>query len=97
MTALTIPLRFWTFHLLPFSWDSHAFGSVVWTILGLHTFHVITDALEGALFVLLFFRGPVEEKHLVDVNVSSYYAYFVALVWVPLFTLLFLDPAGFRT
>ena len=27
-------LRIWVFALLPFRWDDHAFGSMVWSILG---------------------------------------------------------------
>ena len=39
------------------SWDSNAYGSIVWTMLGLHTTHVLTDLADtGVLLALMFSR-----------------------------------------
>lgn len=77
---------------LTFRWDSHAYGSLVWTTAGLHTFHVFTGLCENLLFVALLTRGPVEDKHMDDVRLNSLYWYFVAVSWVPFYALFFLDP-----
>lgn len=77
---------------LTYRWDSHAYGSLIWTTAGLHTLHVITGMVENLLFIVLLIKGPVEDKHLVDVRVNTLYWYFVALSWVPFYVIFFLDP-----
>ena len=77
---------------LAFRWDSHAYGSVFWMYLGLHTVHVITGSLEDLLLAVVLFRGPVEEKLLVDVRVNALYWYFVVGSWVVGYAVLFLEP-----
>jgi heme/copper-type cytochrome/quinol oxidase subunit 3 len=79
--------------LLPFRWDSHAYGSLLWMFLFLHSVHVITGVLENTLFLSLLTRGPVlEEKHLTDLTSNGLYWYFVVVSWLPCFAVLFLDP-----
>lgn len=79
-----------------FRWDSHAYGSVFFTIIGLHTTHTIAATLENLVLAALLFIGPVEEKHLVDVRVNGMYWFFVVGSWVPTYAILFLDPGVFR-
>jgi heme/copper-type cytochrome/quinol oxidase subunit 3 len=75
-----------------FQWNSHAYGSLVWTTAGLHTLHLISGVIENLLFTILLHRGPVEDKHLLDARLNSLYWYFVALSWVPFYVIFFLDP-----
>jgi heme/copper-type cytochrome/quinol oxidase subunit 3 len=77
--------------LLPFRWDSNVFGSVFWGLLSLHTMHLIAGNFENGLFLVLLSRGPIEKKHLVDLEVNGVYWYFVVLSWVPLYAVLYLD------
>jgi cytochrome c oxidase subunit 1/cytochrome c oxidase subunit I+III len=77
---------------LTFRWDSHAYGSLVWTTVGLHTLHVVTGTLENLLFIILLIKGPVEDKHLLDLRLNSLYWYFVVFSWVPFYCIFFLDP-----
>jgi cytochrome c oxidase subunit 3 len=89
ITLVGVGLRFWVFRQLPFAWDSHAYGSAVWSLLGLQLFHGITAMGEDAVYCVLLFVGPVEDKHRVDIEVSSPLAYFTAagalLVWAVVF------------
>jgi cytochrome c oxidase subunit III len=39
-------LRVYEFHALHTRWNSHAYGSVVWTLLGLHTFDWLAELVE---------------------------------------------------
>ena len=77
---------------LGFRWDSHAYGSLIWTTLGLHTLHVVTETLENLLFIILLIKGPVEDAHLLDLRLNSLYWYFVVFAWVPFYCIFFLDP-----
>lgn len=76
---------------LPFRWDSNVFGSVFRGLLCLHTLHLVAGNLENLLFLALLYRGPIEKKHLVDLEVNGLYWYFVVLSWLPLYAVLYLD------
>ena len=64
-------VRLWIFHWLPFRWDDHAFGSMVWALLGVQWLHGLTTVVEDSTYIVLFFRGPIEDKHRVDIEVTS--------------------------
>jgi cytochrome c oxidase subunit 1/cytochrome c oxidase subunit I+III len=42
----------------------------------------------------LLHRGPIEKKHLVDLEVNGIYWYFVVLSWLPIYVILYLDGAA---
>jgi cytochrome c oxidase subunit 3 len=92
LIAAAIVIRGVILSRLTYRWDSHAYGSLIWTTAGLHTLHLITGMIENLLFIALLIKGPVEDKHLVDVRVNTLYWYFVALSWVPFYVIFFLDP-----
>lgn len=96
LSVLFLVLRAWEFTLLTYKWSSHAYGSVVWTTLGMHTLHMLTSAGENILLLALLARGPVEDKHLVDITVNGFYWYFIVLMWVPFYVMFYLDPGLFR-
>lgn len=82
---------------LPFRWDHHAYGSVVWTLIGLHAIHLVAASIENLMFIVLLFKGPVEEKHLHDLRLNAGYWYFVVVWWVITYAVIYLDPGVFRT
>jgi cytochrome c oxidase subunit III len=90
--ALAVVLRILELRTLGFRWDENAYASVVWTGLGLHMVHLVTGTGENALFAVLLFRGPVEEKLCVDVDLNALYWFFVVASWFVLFLAFFLDP-----
>src|SRR3982074_572048 len=48
-------IRFFEFPALNVNWDRNAYGSIVWTLLGLHTTHIITDLVETLVLAALMF------------------------------------------
>lgn len=85
--------RWALFEMLPFRWDEHAYGSVVWTSLGVQTVHGITGLCENLFLIAVLSVGPVEQKHRVDVAVSSILWGFVVvgalLVWITVVPVIF--------
>ncbi len=73
-------------------WDTNAYGSVVWLLLGLHTTHIVTDFLDTTVLAVLMFVGPVEEKRFVDVSDNSGYWYFVVASWLPIYGVIYWAP-----
>jgi cytochrome c oxidase subunit 3 len=70
-------------------WDTDAYGSVVWMLLGLHTTHLITDAYDSTVLTVLTFTGPMEGKRFVDVSENAAYWYFVVLSWIPIYAVIY--------
>lgn len=79
-------VRIFEFPALKVSWDSNAYGSVVWTLLGLHTTHIITDLLDTlVLAALLFTRHGSNERRFGDVQDNAMYWNFVVVTWLPIY------------
>jgi heme/copper-type cytochrome/quinol oxidase subunit 3 len=89
----SIVLRFLEFGAVHVRWDVHAYGSIVWMILGMHLVHLITSTIENVLLAALLVTSRyVEERHLVDASVNAIYWYFVVATWLPLYVIVFLVP-----
>lgn len=85
-------VRIFEFRNLNVWWDSNAYGSIVWTLLGFHTLHILTDVVESTALVVLLFTGPLEESHFADVSENALYWYFVVLSWLPVYAFIYLAP-----
>jgi cytochrome c oxidase subunit III len=86
--AFTV-IRGFEFATLNVRWDSNAYGSVVWLLLGLHTTHILTDLLDTMVLTVLFFTGPLDGKRYVDVSENSFYWYFVVATWLPIYFVIY--------
>jgi cytochrome c oxidase subunit 1/cytochrome c oxidase subunit I+III len=87
-----VTVRFFELNRLAIRWDSHAQGSLVWGLLGLHTLHGVFACGENLTILGILSWGPVEEKHLVDVTVNGLYWYFVVIADALCVAVLYLDP-----
>jgi cytochrome c oxidase subunit III len=85
-------VRAFEFANLNVKWDTNAYGSVVWLLLGLHTTHILTDFLDTIVLLVLMFIGPIEEKRFVDVSENAGYWYFVVLSWLPIYGVIYWAP-----
>jgi cytochrome c oxidase subunit 3 len=90
IAIVALVVRIYVMMHLPFRWDSHAYGSVVWGLLAVHFTHGITGIGEDALYCVLLFVGPVEDKHRTDIEVSAPLVYFVAAGGILIWALVFL-------
>jgi len=70
-------------------WDTNAYGSAVWMLLGLHTLHLITDFADTLVLAVLLFAGPLEGKRYVDAAENAMYWYFVVAAWLPIYVVLY--------
>jgi heme/copper-type cytochrome/quinol oxidase subunit 3 len=85
-------IRFVELGALNVRWDSNAYGSVVWVLLGYHTTHVLTDFLDSSVLGALVFFGPMDEHRFIDVSENSLYWYFVVLTWLPIYAVIYFAP-----
>jgi cytochrome c oxidase subunit 3 len=82
-------VRGFEFQALNVWWDSNAYGSIVWFILGLHTAHLATDLGDTlVLTALMFTRHGHAPRRFSDVEDNAFYWYFVVFSWLPLYFLI---------
>jgi cytochrome c oxidase subunit III len=85
-------IRAFEFTTLNCAWDTNAYGSIVWVILGLHTAHLLTEVADSAVLTAFLFARHAKGRAYADVSDSAFYWYFVVLVWVPLYVVIYWVP-----
>lgn len=88
-----LAIRGFEFTALNVRWDTNAYGSIVWALLGLHTLHLGTDVVDTAVLLALFVadRDP-PERRFTDVSENADYWWFVLLGWLPVWGTIYLAP-----
>jgi heme/copper-type cytochrome/quinol oxidase subunit 3 len=86
-------LRAFEFPALNVSWDSNAYGSAVWLLLGLHTTHLLTDLVDTlVLAAIMFSRHARNPRRFGDVEDNALYWNFVVLTWLPIYACIYWVP-----
>jgi heme/copper-type cytochrome/quinol oxidase subunit 3 len=85
-------LRFYEFPTLHFRWDTNAYASVIWLILGMHLAHIITATSENGILATWLFAKGLDDKHARDIRVTAVYWYWVVGTWVLLYALVYWGP-----
>jgi len=85
-------LRWMEFTALNVRWDDSAYGSVIWMLLGLHTFNLVTDVADTMVLTAVMFKTPVEGKRYVDIAENSGYWVFIVLTWIPIYAVVYWAP-----
>lgn len=87
-----VVLRSFEFAAFYFRWDSNAYGSVVWFMLGMHMLHLMIATSEAILLSIWIFTREFDMKHRVDIVTLAIYWYWVVGIWVVLFGILYFTP-----
>ena len=77
---------------LDFAWDSHAYGSIVWTMTCLHFGHIVAAVLGTAVVGVLAWMGYFDRRRRLAVTVDALYWQFVVIVWIPVYLVLYWLP-----
>jgi len=86
-------VRIFEFPALRVSWDTNAYGSIVWILLGLHTTHIITDLVDTfVLAALMFSRHGQNRRRFGDVEDNTMYWNFVVATWIPIYGCIYWIP-----
>ena len=70
--------------------QTNLFGTTYYSLVGLHAFHVTVGLLALATVLLFTFLGYVGRQHAERVEVLSMYWHFVDVVWVVVFTVVYI-------
>jgi cytochrome c oxidase subunit 3 len=89
-----IQFREWLNH--PYGLTAHLYSSLYFTITGFHMVHVAVGIV--VLLLLLFWTafGYFDEQRCVALTIGGLYWHFVDVVWLFIFTTLYLTPYLFR-
>lgn len=90
--ALFLFLKYTEYRDVSYSWDDHAYGSIVWLIVGFHSAHVLSVVLKTIVVALLAWRGYFNEHRHLGVQINGLYWHFVVAVWLPLYVVLYWAP-----
>jgi heme/copper-type cytochrome/quinol oxidase subunit 3 len=74
-----------------YTWATNAYGSIVWTIIGFHSAHVLAVLLKVAVVFTAAAQGYFSDERNLGVRVNGLYWHFVVVVWIPLFFTLYLS------
>jgi heme/copper-type cytochrome/quinol oxidase subunit 3 len=85
-------LRGFEFSAVYFRWDSNAYGSVVWFLLGMHMMHLCILTTEAVLLAVWIFTREYDMKHRVDIVTVAIYWYWVTAIWVVLYLIIYFTP-----
>lgn len=85
-------LRGFEFSAVYFRWDSNAYGSVVWFMLGMHMMHLLILTTESVLLTIWIFTREFDMKHRVDIVTVAVYWYWVTAIWVVLYAIIYFTP-----
>jgi cytochrome c oxidase subunit 3 len=70
--------------------STNLFGTTYYSLVGLHAFHVTAGLLAIAIVMIFTFLGKVRPEHVERVDVFSMYWHFVDVVWVIVFTVVYI-------
>ena len=92
ISAPTLVLRWWELWALNTRWDTTAYGSAAWTIVGFHTSLLVLDIGDtiGLTAFFLFRRMPA--KAFSDTADNSFYWYFTVALWIPVYLIVYVGP-----
>jgi cytochrome c oxidase subunit 3 len=77
---------------LNYRWDSHSYGSINWTMLILHTGHVLASTVETMVLLALAFAKPLDGHLRKDIEVDGLYWYFITIAWIPIYIIIYVLP-----
>jgi cytochrome c oxidase subunit III len=69
--------------------QTNLFGTTYYSLVGLHAFHVTVGLLMLAIVMVFALRGDVGKQHAERTEVLSMYWHFVDVVWVAVFTVVY--------
>lgn len=87
-----VVIRWQEFLALNVRWDTNAYGSVVWTLVGFHSTLLLVDVVETAIMIALLYSKKRLDRHIADATDVTFYWYYLVAIWIPLYVVVYLSP-----
>jgi cytochrome c oxidase subunit III len=90
--VIAVFVRWQEFLSLNVRWDSNAYGSAAWTLVGLHTTLLVADLFETAILTAILFSNRLVDRHFSDATDVTFYWYFLVGAWIPIYVIVYFGP-----
>jgi len=94
-TIIALPiivLRWWELWALNTRWDTNAYGSAAWVVVGFHTSLLLLDVADTWGLTLFYFVKKMPPKAFSDTADNSFYWYFTVGIWIPIYLIIYVGP-----
>lgn len=88
----SVAVRWQEFLSLNVRWDSNAYGSAAWTIVGLHTTLLLADLFETAVMTVILYSSRRLDRHFSDATDVTFYWYFLVATSIAMYLIVYLSP-----
>ncbi len=92
LALVFLTMRGFEWNALNFNWASDTHGSIVWSILFLHSYDVVADLLMTFVLIVIVASGRYGPRQRIGVHVDSVLWYFLSGIWIPLYGLIYWGP-----
>ena len=93
--APIVVLRWWELWAINTRWDTNAYGSAAWVIVGFHTSLLLLDVADTWGLTLFYFIKRMPLKAFSDTADNSFYWYFTVGIWIPIYLIVYVGPRIF--
>ncbi len=98
MSVLVVPtvvLRWWDLWALNVRWDTNAYGTAVWLLVGFHASLLLFDVGDTVGLTLFYWLKPMPAKSFSDASDNSMYWYFTVALWAAIYLIVYVGPRIF--
>jgi heme/copper-type cytochrome/quinol oxidase subunit 3 len=85
-------VRWWELWALNTRWDTNAYGSAAWMIVGFHTSLLLLDVADTLGLTLFYNIREMPAKAFSDTADNSFYWYFTIGLWIPIYLIIYVGP-----
>jgi heme/copper-type cytochrome/quinol oxidase subunit 3 len=89
---LILVLRWHELWALYVRWDTNAYGSVAWLLVGLHGTLIMIDVADTIGLGVMFARKELPPHYYSDGVDNTMYWYFTVLSWIPIYLIVYVGP-----
>lgn len=89
---VAVVVRWQEFLALNVRWDTNAYGSIVWTLVGFHSTLLLVDVVETGVMIALLYSTKRLDRHISDATDVTFYWYYLVAAWIPLYVIVYLSP-----
>jgi heme/copper-type cytochrome/quinol oxidase subunit 3 len=90
--VIFLVLKIIEYSQVEYFWDSHAYGSIVWTMVVFHSSHVLSVVLKTIVVLALARRGYWTQERCQGIKINGIYWHFVVVIWIPLYITIYWAP-----
>jgi heme/copper-type cytochrome/quinol oxidase subunit 3 len=90
--ALILALRWFELWDLNVRWDTNAYGSVAWLLVGLHATLILMDVADTFGLAVMFTRTELPPHYYSDTTDNTMYWYFMVASSIPVYLIAYVGP-----